>query len=95
MDRTDLFHGHIGGIDTLAQSLLVAADLLESRVLENARDTRYSGWSSKAGQDILNGKATLAKLADKATTGGVDPAPVSGRQELLENHVNHAIWSAR
>ncbi len=95
MDRTDLFHGHIGGIDTLAQSLLVAANLLESRVLENARDTRYSGWSSKAGQDILNGKATLAKLAEKATTGGVDPAPVSGRQELLENHVNHAIWSAR
>ena len=25
LDRTDLFHGHIGGIDTLARSLLVAA----------------------------------------------------------------------
>jgi hypothetical protein len=26
LDRDDLFHGHIGGIDTLAQALLVAAD---------------------------------------------------------------------
>ncbi len=30
MDRTDLFHAHIGGIDTLARALLVAADLVEA-----------------------------------------------------------------
>ena len=95
MDRTDLFHGHIGGIDTLAQSLLVAANLLESRVLENARDKRYRGWESKGAKAILAGKTTLAKLADQALSGGVDPKPVSGRQELLENSVNHAIWSSR
>ena len=29
IDRTDLFHAHIGGIDTLARALLVAADLVE------------------------------------------------------------------
>ena len=28
--RTDLFHAHIGGIDTLARALLVAAELLEN-----------------------------------------------------------------
>ena len=93
MDRTDLFHGHIGGIDTLAQSLLVAAKLLESQVLENARDQRYSGWETKRGKAILGGKTALAKLADQAMSGEVDPRPVSGRQELLENEVNHAIWS--
>jgi hypothetical protein len=27
-------------------------------------------------------------------SGEVDPRPVSGRQELLENLVNQAIWSA-
>jgi xylose isomerase len=95
MDRTDLFHGHIGGIDTLAQSLLVAANLLESHLLEDARDRRYNGWNSKSGKSILSGKATLAKLADSAMAGDVDPKPVSGRQELLENTVNHAIWSAK
>ncbi len=31
MDRTDLFHGHIGGIDTLARALLVAADMIENQ----------------------------------------------------------------
>ena len=30
IDRNDLFHAHIGGIDTLARALLVAADMIES-----------------------------------------------------------------
>jgi xylose isomerase len=95
MDRTDLFHGHIGGIDVLAQSLLVAAELIENGSLEKARSTRYAGWDSKLGKSILSGKTTLAKLADEATKSKVDPKPVSGRQELLENTVNHAIWSVK
>jgi xylose isomerase len=96
LDRTDLFHGHIGGIDTLAQSLLVAANLLESGVLESAKEARYAGWNSKSGKGILTGKTmSLAKLADRAMAGEVNPKPVSGRQEWLENQVNHAIWSAR
>ncbi|MEZ5248589.1 MAG: xylose isomerase [Ilumatobacteraceae bacterium] len=33
MDRSDLFHGHIGGIDTLARSLLVAANMLADGAL--------------------------------------------------------------
>ena len=36
MDRTDLFHAHIGGIDTLARALLVAADLIERGTLDAA-----------------------------------------------------------
>ena len=68
---------------------------MESGVLETARNTRYSGWDSKAGKAILAGKTTLAKLADQAMAGDVDPKPVSGRQELLENVVNHAIWATR
>jgi xylose isomerase len=95
MDRTDLFHGHIGGIDTLAQSLLVAEKMIENDVLEAAKADRYAGWDSRRGKAIMGGKMTLAKLADSAMAGEVDPKPVSGRQELLENAVNHAIWSAR
>ena len=38
MDRTDLFHAHIGGIDTLARSLLVAADLMERETLARLRE---------------------------------------------------------
>src|SRR3712207_3881669 len=40
LDRTDLFHGHIGGIDTLAQALLVAEALMTDGVLDRAREQR-------------------------------------------------------
>lgn len=92
-DRTDLFHGHIGGIDTLARSLLVAAAMLDDGAIEQARQQRYAGWSGERGQRILDGSVDLATLADEAVASGLDPQPVSGRQEWLENQVNRVIWS--
>ena len=92
MDRDDLFHGHIGGIDTLARSLLVASQLVDDGVLERARDTRYAGWSTERAQRILNGQVDLATLADESVAAGLDPRPVSGAQERLENEVNRVIW---
>ena len=35
----------------------------------------------------------LAALADEALAADLDPAPVSGRQEWLENEVNRVLWS--
>jgi xylose isomerase len=93
MDRYDLFHGHIGGIDTLAQSLLVAQAMLDDGSLEQARDERYAGWSGARGSQIMADATTLESLADDAVSSGLDPQPVSGRQEALENHINHVIWS--
>ncbi len=93
MARSDLFHGHIGGIDTLARSLLIAAKLLEDRTLEDLRDERYNGWSSDRGQAILNGDVGLGSLADQAVAEGLNPSAVSGGQERVENLVNRAIWS--
>jgi xylose isomerase len=92
LDRTDLFHAHIGGIDTLAQSLLAAAAMVEDGALAQRRDERYAGWSGALGQSILGSDARLDTLADQVTTGAIDPHPVSGRQELLENLVNQQIW---
>jgi xylose isomerase len=92
LDRDDLFHGHIGGIDTLARSLLVAAQLIDERVLERTRDARYAGWSGPSGQRILGGQVDLATLADEAVAAGLDPQPVSGGQERLENEINRVIW---
>ena len=94
MDRTDLFHGHIGGIDTLAQSLVVAAAMIERGTLERLRRERYAGWDDDLGRSILAGKVPLEVLATDVFAGTIDPRPGSGRQELLENLVNQAIWSA-
>jgi xylose isomerase len=92
LDRHDLFHGHIGGIDTLARALLVAAHLHEDAALSTARAERYADWDGALGRAIVDGSATLASLADQVADGSIDPAPRSGRQELLENQVNQAIW---
>jgi xylose isomerase len=92
MSRDDLFHGHVGGIDTLAKSLLVAAQLIEDGDLEAARDARYAGWANDLGQRIMNGSVGLVDLEKKVAAGEIDPAPVSGRQEQLENLINRTIW---
>jgi xylose isomerase len=94
MNRTDLFHGHIGGIDTLARSLLIAAELIETETLSRPRADRYAGWSTDLGGRIMSGEESLESLAGKVTSGELDPKPVSGRQELLENRVNRTIWSS-
>jgi xylose isomerase len=93
LSRDDLFHAHIGAIDTLARSLLVAAALIEDGALERLRAERYAGWSGDIGRSILAGDATLEQLSVPVLAGDIDPRPVSGRQEMLENIVNRAIWA--
>jgi xylose isomerase len=92
MDRLDLFHGHIGGIDTIARSLLVAAQLIDDGELEAARGARYSGWEGELGSRIMDGTFDLETLEARVAEGEFDPAPVSGRQEDLENLINRTIW---
>ncbi len=94
LSRTDLFHAHIAGIDTLARSLLVAADMVEQRTLASARKARYAGWSGDLGAAIQSGSLTLADLERRVASGEIDPRPRSGQQELLEGLVNRRIWAA-
>ncbi|MGH8914655.1 MAG: xylose isomerase [Acidimicrobiia bacterium] len=95
IDRADLFHGHIGGIDTLAQALLAAAAIIESETLSRPLAERYSGWATHLGERIMSGAESLDSLQAVVVTGDIDPAPKSGRQEHLENQVNRAIGSTR
>ena len=95
IDRTDLFHAHIGGIDTLARALLVAAHLHEEGTLATMKAERYEGWNGSLGRDVMNGSTSLAGLAERVEAGELDPHPVSGRQELYENVVNAALWNTR
>ncbi len=93
-DRNDLFHAHIGGLDTLARALLVAGDMIEQRTVDEARERRYAGWNDDLGAAIMGGALSLADLEQRVAAGEIEPQPVSGRQELLENMVNQRIWSA-
>jgi xylose isomerase len=93
VSRTDLFHAHIGGIDTLARALLAAADMVEQKTLASVRKERYAGWSGDLGTAILSGSVTLADLERRVAAGEIDPRPRSGQQELLEGLVNRRIWA--
>jgi xylose isomerase len=92
-DRMDLFHAHIGGLDTLARALLVAADLIERGELAERREARYAEWEGPLGSAIRDGTETLASLEAKVASGAIEPRRVSGHQELLENLVNQSIWA--
>lgn len=90
MDPVDLFHAHVGGMDTMAEALLIAERLLEEGELQRFVDERYASWEAGIGREILEGKKSLAELELWAREAALDPAPVSGRQELLENLVRRA-----
>jgi xylose isomerase len=95
LDPVDLFHAHVGGMDTLAEALLGAASLLEDGSLGRFVDERYAGWDSELGRRIRDGKASLEELWSRARETGPDPRPVSGRQEMLENRVRRHLVSGR
>jgi len=95
LDRTDLFHGHVGAMDTMARSLLVAAKLIEDGELAAIVEGRYSAWGADTGQRILAGELTLADCHEQVLSADIDPTPVSGRQEMIENLVNRTIERTR
>ncbi|MAF61002.1 MAG: xylose isomerase [Blastomonas sp.] len=88
IDAVDLFHGHIGGGDTIARSLLRAAAIIEDGRLEAFRAERYAGWKGELGQMIHAEGTTLAAIADRAVSANSAPELKSGRQEYCENLVN-------
>ena len=91
IDPTDLFHAHIGGIDTLARALIAAGKLVEEGTLARLKAERYADWEGPLGREIA-ARATLASLTGRVEEGELDPKPRSGRQELYENVVNDALW---
>jgi len=91
IDAEDLFHGHIGGMDTCAHALLVAAAMIEDGALAAAVRERYAGWQTERGRDMLAGKLSLADLSAQVLADDRDVAPRSGRQEKLENLVRRYL----
>ena len=90
IDAEDLFHGHIGGLDALAQGLMAAASVIEDGTWTQFIEDRYAGWDGELGKWMMS-EASLADIADKVAAGGIDPKPKSGRQEYLENLINAHI----
>jgi len=89
-DPADRFYGHIGGMDTFARALLIAADLLQKSPLEGLRKERYASFDVGNGKAFEEGALTLEQLAQLGNKGG-EVALTSGKQELYENIINRYI----
>ncbi|HKJ68318.1 MAG TPA: xylose isomerase [bacterium] len=89
-DTVDLFHAHIGGMDTFARGLLVAHEMMQDEALSKNLRERYSSYNSGIGKEIMSGTADLESLEAFILKEGM-PALKSGRQEALENVVNSYI----
>jgi xylose isomerase len=88
IDAADLFHGHIGGIDTVAHALVKAEAIIASGRLDGFRAERYAGWQGELGRSVHAPTATLAAVADEAVRANLAPQHRSGRQEWCENQIN-------
>jgi xylose isomerase len=87
----DLFYAHIGGMDTFARGLKIAAAIRKDGRLAEFVKQRYASWDSGIGAKIEAGKATFKDLeAYILKKGEADPSG-SGRQEYLENLINEFI----
>jgi xylose isomerase len=89
LDPEDLILAHAGAMDVCARGLLAAAAMLEDGGLEEMRAARYAGWDDAEAKAMLDGD--LASIATRVVERGIDPTPVSGRQERLENWINRFV----
>ena len=86
-EPSDLFYSHIGGMDTFARGLQIAAKMLETGEIDRMVADRYASWDSGVGSEIEAGKHDFASLAAYIEKIG-EVRNTSGHQELFENVVN-------
>ncbi len=95
-DRTDLFHAHIGGIDTTRPGAAGRRRTSWSAVSSRRTGTRaMPAGTANSGGRSSEGSLSLADLEARVGAGEIDPNPVSGGQERLENLVNRSLWPGR
>ena len=89
-DVEDVFHAHIGGIDTVARALIVADKIIQNGEYDKIRTDRYASFDGGKGSEFEKGQLKLEDLFDLASSKG-EPATISGKQEYLENLINRFI----
>ncbi|GEP96494.1 xylose isomerase [Chitinophaga cymbidii] len=89
-DLEDIFHAHIGGMDTFARAAIIADRVLRESPYKKFRTDRYASFDSGQGKAFEEGKLQLEDLRAFALANG-EPKQTSGKQEWLENIINQYI----
>ena len=85
LDPEDLLLAHIGAMDTCALGFKSALKLLKNGDLKEFIDKRYSNWSKSFGKSLMNREMNLEQITRWVEDNNINPKPVSGKQEYLEN----------
>ena len=88
----DLFHSHIGGMDTFAMGLKIAAAIRADGELARRVTERYASWDSSVGSEIEQDKHDFKSLEAYMLEKGEISPNASGRQEAFENLINTYIF---
>jgi xylose isomerase len=89
-DLVDLYHAHIGGMDSFARGLVIAASIIEDGVISDFITDRYKSWQGEAASRVMAGGSSLSELETFVLQNG-EPTLKSGRQEYLENLINNYL----
>ncbi len=89
-EPSDIFIGHIAGMDAYARGLKAAHALHESGELEEFIAKRYSSYSSGIGKKIVDGQVGFKEL-EQYTLENPVITNSSGRQEMLEGILNRYL----
>ncbi len=89
-EPVDLFHAHIGGMDTFARALKIADAIRRDGRLTEFIQERYRQWDSSIGKRIAAGELDLPALEAMAHEQG-EPSLHSARQEMLEAIFNEFL----
>ena len=87
----DLFHAHVGGMDSFARGLKIAAAIRADGRLGEFLQARYASWECGVGQAIEAGEHDFDSLEAYMLEKGDVAKNQSGRQEMLENLINEYL----
>jgi xylose isomerase len=86
-DVEDLFIAHIGGMDTFARGLRIAARIVEEGELSALLKARYASFDTGIGRQIELGEVGFEELEQHILQQGL-PQPRSAKQEFYEMVLN-------
>ena len=67
------------------------AKTLENAEIKNFVEKRYSAWRDDIGKKLNSKKMDLDEISKWVEVNDINPQPVSGKQELLENIINNSL----
>jgi len=85
IDPEDIFYAHIGAMDTCAKSLVIVEKLINDGEYDDFLNNRYGKWKTS---NAISKDQTFESIHQEVLSKNINPQPVSGRQEFLENLIN-------